>query len=658
MLIDKVKIMLCFTLFATVGASQTPFECNGGMFRIAENEKGSSFQSIEIDPNSQQITIEHLAQFDNYAINGICYRPQDNFVYGLIQTRPYKLCRIDADYRLEELAELPLPDSLFFVSGDISPDGRFLVMLGFNDKSRYNLVAKIDLVTPGYPTSLEIFQTNGPLGVVHCTDIAFHPTTNVLFGYDHLQKNLVTIDMDQRFIDSQRYPSTDNIEGIVPSIFFNEQGFLYGIGAAWSQFDDRSLFRFDIDNGNVERLQSLNVIPSPEDACSCPYTIELYNEVSFRELSPCTNVQFEFTLVNETGRPREDLVLRDTLPLGFSIQAIRLDWSDSTSFTGIGTNNLAISGIDLPPGRFVVQVDVWLEEEVPAGVYANYAYLYDTQPFYPEGPVFLRSDDPLTISLDDPTRFMVDQLTVRFSQEEFTICPGDSILIQAATDPTLDYQWSNGATSPSLWVKEAGEYSLSVASDCQTAIGSFIVKESDVRVVLGPPIQVEIGDLVQAQASVGGTGEVIRYHWQVNEGEDVAFCPDCPSYQFRPLEAGVLQLKVMDEYGCSAIAGLPIEVRDFSVYVPNAFSPNADGLNDFFYINGATPYLLHSFQIFDRWGNQLFARQEIMTNQAEMGWDGTVNGQVLAAGVYVWQAKVVAKSGETVLLAGDVQLVR
>ncbi len=47
-----------------------------------------------------------------------------------------------------------------------------------------------------------------------------------------------------------------------------------------------------------------------------------------------------------------------------------------------------------------------------------------------------------------------------------------------------------------------------------------------------------------------------------------------------------------------------------------------------------------------------------MTNQAEMGWDGTVNGQVLAAGVYVWQAKVVAKSGETVLLAGDVQLMR
>jgi len=253
MLIDKVKIMLCFTLFAIVGASQTPFECNGGMFRIAENEKGSSFQSIEIDPNSQQVTIEHLAQFDNYAINGICYRPQDNFVYGLIQSRPYKLCRIDADYRLEELAELPLPDSLFFVSGDISPDGRFLVMLGFNEKSRYNLVAKIDLVTPGYPTSLEIFQTNGPLGVVHCTDIAFHPTTNVLFGFDHLQKNLVTIDMDQRFIDSQRYPSTDKIEGIVPSIFFNEQGFLYGIGAAWSQFDDRSLFRFDIDNGNVER---------------------------------------------------------------------------------------------------------------------------------------------------------------------------------------------------------------------------------------------------------------------------------------------------------------------------------------------------------------------------------------------------------------------
>lgn len=658
MSIKEVKMILCFTLLAIVGGAQTPFDCNGGMFRIAENQKGSSFQSIEIDPGSQQISIKDLAQFDGYSINGICYRPQDNLVYGLIQTRPYQLCRIDADYRLEILADLPLPDSLYFVSGDISPDGRFLVMLGFNEKSRYNLVAKIDLVTPGFPTSLEIFQTNGSAEVVYCTDIAFHPTTNVLFGYDHLQKRLITIDMDQRSIDNRTYPVTDKIEGIVPSIFFNEQGFLYGIGAAWSLFDDRSLFKFDIDNGSVERLQSLNVIPLPEDACSCPYTIELYNEVSFRELSPCTNVQFEFTLVNETGRSREDLILRDTLPAGFSIQAIQLDWSDSTSMTGVGTNNLAISGIDLPLGRFVVQVDVWLEEEVTAGVYANHAYLYDTQPFYPEGPIFLRSDDPLTISLDDPTRFMVDQLAVKFSQEEFTICPGDSLLIEAATDPALDYQWNNGATSPSLWVKEAGEYSLSVASDCQTAVGSFTVKESDVQVALGPPIQVEVGDLVRAEASIAGTGEVVSYHWQLNEGEDAALCPDCASYQFRPLAAGLLQLKVMDEYGCSAIAGLPIEVRDFSVYVPNAFSPNADGLNDFFYLKGATPYVLNSFQIFDRWGNQLFARQEIMTNQADMGWDGKFNGQLLTTGVYVWQAKVVAKSGETVLLAGDVQLVR
>lgn len=658
MSIKEVKMILCFTLLAIAGVAQTPFDCNGGMFRIVENEKGSSFQSIEMDPSGQQITIEDLAQFDGYSINGICYRPQDNLVYGLIQTQPYRLCRIDADYQLEELAELPLPDSLYFVSGDISPDGRFLVMLGFNEKSRYNLVAKVDLVTPGFPTSLEVFQTTGSAGVVHCTDIAFHPTTNILFGYDHLQKRLVTIDMDERSIDTQRYPITDKIEGIVPSIFFNEQGGLYGIGAAWSQYDDRSLFKFDIDNGNVERLNALNIAAAPEDACSCPYTIELYNEISFRELSPCSSVQFELTLVNETNSSRENLSLRDTLPQGISIQAIHLDWSDSATIMGIGTNTLTISSIDLPIGRFVIQVDAWLEEEVIAGTYANHAYLYDAKPFYPEGPLFLRSDDPLTISVGDPTRFVVDQLAVKFSQEEFIICPGDSLLIEVETDPGLEYQWSNGATSPDLWVKETGEYSLSITSDCQTAIGSFVVKESDIQVDLGTPIEVEVGDQVDVQALIIGTGKVVSYRWELNDGEDTALCPNCDNYQFRPLEAGLLRLAIVDEFGCSAAAGLPFSVRDFSIYVPNAFSPNADGHNDFFYIEGPADYQISSFQIFDRWGNQLFARKEIMTNQPGVGWDGSANGQVLGTGVYIWEAEVVAKSGEKFLLAGDVQLMR
>jgi len=650
--------LLFFTLCAIGGAAQKPFNCNGGMYRITENETGSTFQRIDLDAELGRVQFQDLARFEGYAINGICYRPQDNLVYGVVQSKPFQLCRIDANYQLEILETLPLPDSLHFVSGDISPDGRFLVLLGFHESARYNLLARVDLMSADYKTTMEVFLAQGSTTAVYCTDIAFHPTTNILFGFDHQQRRLVTIDLDRNIIDNITYPITGKVQGIVPSIFFDEQGRLFGIGSAGSLFGDRTLFRFDIDTGEVQRLQALNIERFPEDACSCPYTVELYKRVNFRRLSVCTNVQFEYILVNKTEAPLPGLLLLDSFPLGFTIQEIKIEEVLSGQSSGVGTNIIEIEQLNLPIGEFRIVIDLWLEEEVLAGDYAIQAVMWNIPRVYPEGPVFILSDDPETISVGDATRFSVGKLEAIFDNERYLLCSGDSLLLQPLSDPRLQHSWSTGEQKPAIWVSEPGEYELLLESDCESDRTIIRVEESSMAVNLGPPIVAEKGELITVKPTISGGGFVKNYTWNWVPKAQPTVCPDCDQYRFRPMEEGVLELNVLDVFGCEAVTSTFISLTDFAVYVPNAFSPNNDGLNDQFYVQGQRDYDILSFRVFDRWGNQLFERKDITVNESQKGWNGYVKGQLMSAGVYVWQAIVLAKSGEKQVLAGDVQLIR
>jgi gliding motility-associated-like protein len=90
------------------------------------------------------------------------------------------------------------------------------------------------------------------------------------------------------------------------------------------------------------------------------------------------------------------------------------------------------------------------------------------------------------------------------------------------------------------------------------------------------------------------------------------------------------------------------------VYVPNAFSPNGNGLNDnFIPSTGFVDLEQYNFYIFDRWGTQIFHS----TNKVE-GWDGSHNSEKCQQGVYVWILRFRTATGEYIDLKGTVTLVR
>jgi gliding motility-associated-like protein len=89
---------------------------------------------------------------------------------------------------------------------------------------------------------------------------------------------------------------------------------------------------------------------------------------------------------------------------------------------------------------------------------------------------------------------------------------------------------------------------------------------------------------------------------------------------------------VTDSLGCTSTAQKAIMIYS-SCYlaVPNAFTPNNDGKNDFLRVLNAIKTEKLEFKIFNRWGQLVFK-----TANWKQGWDGTVKGTQQGSGVYVW----------------------
>ena len=90
----------------------------------------------------------------------------------------------------------------------------------------------------------------------------------------------------------------------------------------------------------------------------------------------------------------------------------------------------------------------------------------------------------------------------------------------------------------------------------------------------------------------------------------------------------------------------------YSIYIPNAFSPDGDGINEIFKPQGRN-ITEYQFDIYDRWGVRLFS-----TDKFTEGWDGTVNGKIAPIGVYVYQIKFTAYAKYETVKIGKVSLIR
>ena len=127
------------------------------------------------------------------------------------------------------------------------------------------------------------------------------------------------------------------------------------------------------------------------------------------------------------------------------------------------------------------------------------------------------------------------------------------------------------------------------------------------------------------------------------------------------IETDSVYVRITDQLGCTATNAFQLIVdRGVLVYVPNAFSPNGDGVNDRFTVQGRRDQVLrvNQLQVFDRWGNQQFLASDLGANDFADGWDGMLAGRPAPVGLYVWLAEVTLVNGEKRALKGEVTLLR
>ncbi|MEI6576153.1 MAG: PKD domain-containing protein [Bacteroidota bacterium] len=143
-----------------------------------------------------------------------------------------------------------------------------------------------------------------------------------------------------------------------------------------------------------------------------------------------------------------------------------------------------------------------------------------------------------------------------------------------------------------------------------------------------------------------------------NFGDNTGWYPgNCnPNYTFADTGDYHVTLYIMDQNGCDSSVTEVLSVDgEMTVYVPNAFTPDGDNLNDVFGPTGK--YLnpdAYEMVIYSRWGQELFS-----STKPEIGWNGSVNGGVIApVGVYVYYIRVKDLKGSTREFKGYVTLLR
>ncbi len=237
------------------------------------------------------------------------------------------------------------------------------------------------------------------------------------------------------------------------------------------------------------------------------------------------------------------------------------------------------------------------------------------------------------------------------------------IRIETDGEAPLVYELNGRVTTPSSTGRidglVPGSYRIRIrdARGCSVDTLVELRRLDPVMVQLPTRIVVDGGDTVHVVATVDRPVQALRWiRWE--PGEDIS-CDTCLEVRLWPQETREYELWVEDEWGCRGHGVVEVLVRrKIRVYIPEAFSPNGDGVNDGFTLYGPDIWLIRRLEVFDRWGDGVFSKADFRANEPEEGWLGRFRDREMNPAVFVYVAEVELLDGHLVRFHGEVQLVR
>ncbi|MEJ7683266.1 MAG: PKD domain-containing protein [Segetibacter sp.] len=268
-------------------------------------------------------------------------------------------------------------------------------------------------------------------------------------------------------------------------------------------------------------------------------------------------------------------------------------------------------------------------------------------------------------SVDSVAIKVVRPFKVTVSQND-SICNGKSVQLTAQGAP--NYLWSpaaglssvslsNPVASPAITTTyRVIGYDRNDTLTCINDTGSVTVTIYDNPVVdLGSDKTISTRSSVVLNSVI--SNDIINLRWSPATGLS---CTDCPKPEFIARNNITYKLRVENQH-CFAEDEINIIVTydNRGIVIPNAFSPNGDGINDVFYPIGTNASFVKSMTIFNRWGKQIFTINSVPGNDPAYGWKGTWNnGAAAQVGVYYYIIELIGANNKPVQYTGYVTLLK
>lgn len=267
----------------------------------------------------------------------------------------------------------------------------------------------------------------------------------------------------------------------------------------------------------------------------------------------------------------------------------------------------------------------------------------------------------LTVNIERKTTPVIENLTI-----ENATCIGSlgqATIEMADPSEAYSYRWVNEQnfilSDSTRLDARAGDYTLIVSdpTGCTTEQRFTIIETVEITAEIITDTIISLGDEAVLSLDVFANSPV-TIAWK----DSVSLsCHDCFETAALPTESTVFTAVLTSQEGCQIEVSQVVKVeKTKNIHIPNAFSPNGDGENDYFTVFGGQSYVrsIKSLQVFNRWGAKIFSKTNMDINDEVQGWNGKTGAVENDMGVYIYVAEIEFIDGETTMMTGDVSLIK
>jgi len=244
-----------------------------------------------------------------------------------------------------------------------------------------------------------------------------------------------------------------------------------------------------------------------------------------------------------------------------------------------------------------------------------------------------------------------------FVSANATICSGNSTKLSATGGTNYNWTPSAGLSSPAIsnpTASPTATTTYTVITDngtCSSSNSNITVTVNPVPAIYaGANASITIGQTYTITATANSNG--LSYSWTpevVSSNGSMALV--------RPLSTTKYYVTATDPDGCAAADSVIIYVNSNcnDIFIPNAFSPNGDNINDLFSLQtqNSNCIIFMTFQVYDRWGNQVFE-----STDPNNGWNGKYKGKELDEAVFVYSLQATLINGSSISKKGNISLIK